>query len=272
MKKESFNILIILFVTYFPFSFFKAFTNFKGTKSFVKKMLKRTRNGTFRFRKRLKTQWPMHIFFLLLLMPLLVANIILNNFVLENYLISYTSLLITVYFLDFLYSEQRRRETANKRYMIDWKIRNFIQSLEFGISDLLFYDIPDEDGKFSSSRIFDLNPVEIQKIIASDLFWETEINLKLTKGFDYWINKNDFLNEILDKIRDDINTTLTRYSDILLYEDFKDLYRLDEILHSFYLKEESDFTHMNQQFIAVMLNKLINSINQVEQITSKWHQ
>lgn len=213
----------------------------------------------------------MHIFFLILLIPILIASILIDSFSIESYIISYASLLITVYFLDFLYSEQRRRETANKRYLIDWKIGEFIQELEFGISNLFFYDIPDEDGFYHSSRIFDLEPEEIRRIISTVFFWETEINLKLTKGFDYWIKKDDFLNQLLDKTRKDINIALTRYSDIIFYEDFKRLHELDEILNDFYLKEQSEFKNMNQKFVAVTLNRLTNSIYNASQITNKWY-
>ena len=271
MKKENIITLFILTLFCLPYIFPNIFVRSNDSRLYIDNKIRRIKNGVFRFEKRLETLWPMHIFFLALFTLILIASILVESFNIESYLISYASLLITVYFLDFLYSEQRRRETANKRYLIDWKVNDFIRTLEFGISDLFFYDIPDEDGFYPSSRIFDLDPEGIRQIISTDLFWETEINLKLTKGFDYWIKKDDFLNQLLDKTRKDINITLTRYSDIILYEDFKRIHELDEILNNFYLKEQSEFKNMNQQFVAVTLNRLTNSIYNASQITNKWY-
>lgn len=188
----------------------------------------------------------------------------------SRYLISFGVLVITVYFLDFLYSEQTRKETANKRYIIDAEIDKIIQEFQFGIADLLFNDKPDENGLYDFTRIYHLDENEIHIMIASPLFWETGLNLKHVKGFDYLINKNDFFNELLDKKRKELNNILIKYSNLTLYEDFKRIHALDELLQSFYFKQGSHFQQMNQLMIANQLETLIGYINDGLHVFGKW--
>lgn len=118
----------------------------------------------------------------MLFVLLILAKYVFHDIRIENYLLSFGSLVITVYLLNFLYSEQSRKETANKRYIIDAEIDKIIQDFQFGLVDLFYYDKPDENGLFDSTRIYRLDENEIHILITSPLFQETEINLKQTKG------------------------------------------------------------------------------------------
>ena len=54
---------------------------------------------------------------------------------------------------------------------------------------------------------------------------------------------------------------LIKYSNLILYEDFKRIHALDELLQSFYFKKESSFYQMNQLMIANQFETLIRYIH-----------
>ncbi|ASK60778.1 hypothetical protein CFK37_00430 [Virgibacillus phasianinus] len=263
MNRETLNLLLLVFpMVYVICIFITAFLK--------KKDIVRAKNGLIRFLNRLRMLWPVNLFFILLLISLLLANYMFHDFHAESYLISYGSLIVTVYFLDFLYSEHSRKSTANKRYMIDADVNQIIQDFKFGIADLFYYANPDENGVYDTARIYQLAEKDIHKMITSPFFWEIKLNLKHIKGFDYLINKNDFLNELLERKRNELNTILMRYSNLILYEDFKRVHALNELIHSFYFKQGSKFHQMDQRMLAHQLKTLIQSINDGFNIFAKW--
>ncbi|SDM14388.1 hypothetical protein SAMN05216244_1660 [Sediminibacillus halophilus] len=274
MERFYFNLALILLVIFYTvFVLFSVFFN----DEYISNNLKRTKNGFRRFINRIKSLWPMNLFFIIIFTVIVILNLLIKNFQLESYLTSLFSLIITVYLLDFLYSEQGRRETANKRYTVDWEFHSIYSELEFGLHRLLipeedvYYGLdPDGDYNYRSMNLHTLDSESIAKIIKREGFWNKKTDHFQSKGYKIEITNRDFLTFLLSESRIKVNNHLIRYSNLILYEDFKLIHKLDNTLNDFYLKKGSNFPNLNQDMVAYSLEGLISCIFDCHRVKDKW--
>lgn len=178
----------------------------------TKKTIKKVINVLGRFVSRFKSIWPLNITFILLF----VVSYFISVFLEINYydiVLNIITLIITVYLLDFLYLEQNRRESANKRYIVEcYASEGLIKDIISDITYILgtrnpknnFYDIRHIDTKkpfLRENQEIDSKQISIiRNIISRENFWLEEINISHIKGTEANVVRQDYFKSLLKKI------------------------------------------------------------------------
>ncbi|PVE64460.1 hypothetical protein [Priestia megaterium] len=257
----------------------------------------RLKNGIIRFKNRMKDLWYIHVLFLFLMIISLIISMCYEKFDLQSAIVNIISLCVTVYILDFLYSEEARKSSANKRYLIDGAFGDIVRRLEYILYDILidnekFYRIDNEIIHSSAiqylseedkvkcikeneinvmERIFDYNENELKEKFQRSDFWVEKITVSgLFYHKEKTISRSDYLNNLISKTSKDIESHLSKYSSFMLYEDFKIIFQLTESLNDYYLQNGMDYKNTNQEMTAHSLVGLISTLKNAKHIHRKW--
>ena len=280
ITRELFNIIIIIFIIINISLAFILYSILNESRIYIycrhKRYsfingLRRAQNGTKRFFKRLRVIWPMHLLFLITLVLILFLfkiHVISN---LEQYLLSLANLIIIIYFIDFLNSEQSRRDSANKRYLVDVEIYQVVSQLTQVFDLLLSRDSKSDDEVYSYYQIsYQMTEDEIYQIINMQGFWEKEEKYFINVYETQITTPKIFLKNNISTLLSEVGLFLAKYSNLILYDDFRlihqleyQLKRLDDVL-----KYDVNFVEDN---ISHLLIELIQLNKECEIILNKWH-
>ena len=256
----------------------------------------RLKNGMTRFVKRIKDLWFINILFLVIVLVSFIFERYFSWFEFQAFIVNVLSLIVTVYLLDFLYSEEARKSSANKRYLIDHAFSDLIDVLEGALAEILIdeqfvefnckivqldeYNFLSEEDKnhFTQAtkvsypwKIYEYTPEDIQLEIEETSFWTTSIKIN---NFFYsekdTLPRLEFLKIVINKTKKEINSHLTRYSHFMMYEDFKIIFELDRGLQDYYLREGINFETTNQIMLSHTLHGLIMNLDEAKRVFYKW--
>lgn len=238
-----------------------------------------------RFLKRLISIWPINIMFIgLILISVYLSKIFKLD--LNNILLNLIIMMITVYLLDFLYLEQDRRSTANKRYLVDYSVLyRLINKIESEIEIIIDIDIKNRvyiESKDTDVEVFSKEEDkgagyidnEIEKInnkISINNFWEEDIDLTNILGNkDIWIRKKYF-KKVIKEWKKDIDFILLSYGNFMFYENFKAVFDIKETLNGYYFMEDVDFDEVSSFFISVSIYSLLVDCKEIMKLVEQWN-
>ncbi|WP_207198834.1 hypothetical protein [Peribacillus sp. TH14] len=256
----------------------------------------RFKNGMTRFYKRIKDLWYINLLFLVIVLLSLIFERYFSWFEFQAFIVNVLSLIVTVYVLDFLYSEESRKSSANKRYLTDHAFGDLINLLESALAEMLIdekfvefnckivqlneYNFLSEEDKnhfpqatevFYPWKIYEYTPEDIQLKIEQSGFWTTSIKIN---NFFYsdkeTLPRLEFLKIVINKTKKEINSHLTRYSHFMMYGDFKIIFELDRGLQDYYLREGINFETTNQEMLSHTLHDLIINLDEARRVFYKW--
>lgn len=234
--------------------------------------LKRVKNGLRRFFNRMRVIWPMHLFFLFTLLLIIFLNRIQIIGNIEQYLLSLINLMIIIYFIDFLNSEQSRRESANKRYLVDVEIYQVVSRLS-SVFDLLLYSNSNTSNNESMPPYqisYQLTEDDIYKVINTKGFWDKEVSFFINVYETQVTNPKKFLKDNIYTLLLEVQLFLAKYSNIVLYDDFRLIHQLE-----IQLKRLNDVLKYDINFIEDNISHLIFDLIQLnkecEIILNKWN-